>query len=129
MNEFVALFRTPPVIRNSLIRTGLTLRTFWTAVSTCFAPVHRALPARSPLNAAGPDVTLNVALTVEPGATGSVIAADVFTDVHPLGAVTLNSTPVTGAPVVFVNVTVVSCDEAGEKVCNPVGISAEAGLM
>jgi hypothetical protein len=32
--------------------------------------VHEALPTRSPLKAAGPEVTLKVALTLAPGATG-----------------------------------------------------------
>src|SRR6186713_2979841 len=111
-------------LRNSLIVIGLTLRTFSTAVSDCFAPpaafVHRALPTRSPLKAAVADVTLNVALTLAPGAIGSAIVAEVLavpvtTAAHPLGTDKLNSTPPSGAPVVFVNVTVVSCDEPSEN--------------
>src|SRR5580765_249902 len=125
MNEFDALFATPPVMRNSLILIGLTLRTFSTAVScngrACPVITTDAVPTRSPLNAAGPDVTLNIALALAPGATESGIVADVLvvpttTDVHPFGAVMLNSTEVTGRPVVFVNVTVLSCDEPGENV-------------
>src|SRR5678815_1217665 len=117
-------------LRNSLIVIGLTLRTFSTAVSDCFVPpaafVHRALPTRSPLKAAVDDVTVKVALTLAPGAIGTAIVADALdvpgtTAVHPLGTDRLNSTPVAGAPVVFVNVTVVSCDEPGENVWSPGG--------
>src|SRR5437868_14867634 len=125
MNEFVELLGEPSLMRNSLILIGLTFRTFWAVVSDCFAPlvwlVHWALPARSPLNAAGPDVTLKVALTLAPGATGSAIVTDVLVvpgtkDVHCLGAEILNWTPAAGAPVVFVNVRVVSCEDSGENV-------------
>src|SRR5579864_7560660 len=118
MKEFVALVAEPSLIRNSLIFTGLTLRTFSAVVSLCTLPpeVHRALPTRSPLNAAGPEVTLKVALTLAPGATGPAIVSDVrvvpeTTEVHcRLGRVRLNLTPVAAAPVVLVNVTVVSCE-------------------
>src|SRR5262245_53781832 len=88
----------------------------------------------SPLNAAGADVIVNVALTLAPGATGSlIVAVAVFrpdtTAVQPFGITTLKSMPVTGAPVVFVNVTVVSCDDPGENVCRPGGVAAAlAGL-
>ena len=67
-------------MRNSLILIGLTFRTFSAVVSDCFAPfafVHEALPTRSPLKAAGPEVTLKVALTLAPGATGPAIVTDV----------------------------------------------------
>src|SRR5437868_6299052 len=71
MNALVGL--SPVAMRNSLILIGLTLRTFSIVVSDCLAPaagfVHEAVPTRSPLNAAGPEVTVNVALTVSPGAT------------------------------------------------------------
>src|SRR5436309_10820020 len=119
MNEFVELGE-PSLMRNSLILIGATFRTFAGVVSDCFLPlawfVHWALPTRSPLKAAGPEVTLKVALTVAPGATGSAIVMDVLappgtTEVHCLGAEMLNWTPTAGAPVVFVNVTVVSCEE------------------
>src|SRR5277367_662460 len=112
-------------MRNSLILTGLTFRTFWAAVSDCILPVdwfvQRALAVRSPLNIADPEVTLNVAFTLEPGATGSAIVTDVLplpgiTAVQPFGAEILNSTPLAAAPVVFVNVTVVSNEEPVEKV-------------
>src|SRR6476660_277879 len=113
MNESVGLAGEPALMRNSLILIGLTFRTFSAVVSDCFAPlvwfVHWALPTRSPLKAADPDVTLNVALTLAPGATGlENVAGVVATKVHCLGTEMLNWTPVAGAPVVLVNVTVVS---------------------
>src|SRR5690349_4850775 len=91
MKESVELVGDPALMRNSLILIGLTFRTFSAVVSDCFAPlvwfVHWALPVRSPLKAAGPEVTLKVALTVAPGATGSPIVTDVLvapgtTEVH-----------------------------------------------
>src|SRR6266567_943876 len=129
MNEFVELVREPSLMRNSLILIGLTFRPFSAVVSECFAPlvwfVQCALPIRSPLKAAGPEVTLNVALTLAPGATGSANVAAVFVvpetnEVHCLlGTEILNCTPVAGAPVAFVNVTVMSCDDPGENVWSP----------
>src|SRR5262245_40336765 len=116
MNEFVEL--APALIRNSLIFTGLTFRTFSIVVSDCvlpFAFVHDAFPTRSPLNPAAPDVILKVALTLAPDATGSAIVGDMFV-VHCFGAAMLNLTPVAGAPVVFVKVNVTSCDDPGENV-------------
>ncbi len=45
-----------------------------------------------------------------------------------MGTEMLNWTPVAGAPVVFVNVTVVSCDDPGENVWSPGGVAvADAG--
>ena len=123
-------------MRNSLILTGLTLRTFSAVVSDCFWPSGssiEALPTRSPLKAAGPEVTLKVALTLAPGATGSAIVTDVSVRRKPrrstaCGTEMLNSTPVAGAPVVFVNVTVVSCEDPGENVWSPGGVAvADAG--
>src|ERR1035437_3158086 len=120
MNEAVGLVGEPALTRNSLILIGLTFRTFSTVVSECFPPlvwfVHWALPTRSPLKAAGLEVTLKVALTLAPGATGSANVADVLVvpetkEVHCLlGTEMLNWTPTAGASVVFVNVTVVSCE-------------------
>src|ERR1035437_7326333 len=133
MNESVELVGAPALMRNSLILIGLTFRTFSMVVSGCVLPfaVHEALPARSPLNAAGPEVTLKVAPTLAPGATGPAIVAGVAlvaTEVHPLGTEMLNWTPTAGAPVVFVNVTVVSCEDPGEKVWSPGGVAvADAG--
>src|SRR5258705_3727080 len=88
----------------------------------------------APLKAAGPEVTLNVALTLAPGAPGPAIVA-VFvvapdtTEVHcAFGTVILNWTPVAGAVIAFVNVTVVSCDDPGENVWSPGGAAvADAG--
>src|SRR5215831_9397638 len=109
MNEFVELSGVP--IRNSLILIGLTFRTFSAVVSDIVLPhvwlVQEACPAKSPLKAVGPEVTLKVALTLAPGATGPGIVADVLvepatTEVHCLGAEMLSLTPVAGAPVVFV---------------------------
>src|ERR1017187_7323988 len=122
MNEFVELLSA--LMRNSLILTGLTFRTFSAVISDCVRPlafVHEALPTRSPLKAAGPEVTLKVALTLAPGATGPAIVTDVSvlpgtTEVHCLGTVMLNLTAVAGAPVVLVNVTVVSCEDPGANV-------------
>ena len=70
MNELVALVGELLPMRNSLILIGLVLRTFSAIDADCPSP-HVALPIRSPLNGAGPEVTLNVALTLAPGATGS----------------------------------------------------------
>jgi len=87
--------------------------------------VHRVWP--------GTQVTLKVALTLAPGATALANVAEVpvpplTTEVHCLGAEMLKWTPVTGAPVVFVNVTVVSCEDPGENVWSPGGVAvAEAG--
>src|ERR1700688_1317174 len=135
MNAFVGL--SGELMRNSLILIGLTFRTFSAVVSDCALPVvwfvHWALPTRSPLKAAGPEVTLKVALTRAPGATGSAIVSDVLvapgtTEVHCLGTEMLNRTPTAGAPVVFVNVTVVSCEDPGENVWSPGGVAvADAG--
>src|SRR5215469_2904870 len=130
MNELVESVAEPALIRNSLILIGLTFRTFSAVVSDCvlpFAFVHEALATRSPLNGAIPEATLNVALTLAPGAT--VAGRDELPDaVQPFGTEIFSLTPVTGAPVVFVNVTVVSCEDPGENVCSPGGVAiAEAG--
>src|ERR1017187_1185988 len=129
MNESVELLREPALTRNSLLQFGLTFRTFSTVVSHCFLLlagfVHQTLPTRSPLKAAGPEVTLNVALTLAPGATVSANVFDVsvvpeLKEVHCLlGTEILNLTRAAGAPVVFVKVTVVSCEDPGENVWSP----------
>jgi len=135
MNESVGLLLVP--MRNSLILIGLTFRTFSAVVSNCLLPsvgfVHQALPTRSPLKGAGPEVTLKVALTLAPGATESNVA-DVSvvpgtTEVHCLlGTEMLNFTPIAVDPVVFVNVTVVSCEDPGVNVWSPGGVAvADAG--
>src|SRR5512139_162536 len=106
MNELVSL--EPEAMRSSLILIGLTFRTFWTVVSDCVRPVglsvQEAWPIRSPLKAAGPDVTVKVALPLAPRATGSTSVTEVSLeprakDVHPLGTEMLNLMPVTDAPV------------------------------
>src|SRR3954452_4202416 len=98
MNELLPLPVEP--MRNSLILIGLVLRTFSTIDADCASP-HVAVPMMSPLKAAAPEVTLNVLLTLAPGATVSVIVAGA-SDVHPAGSVRPSLTPDTGAPVVFV---------------------------
>src|SRR5690242_10964483 len=109
MNESVALVGGPELMRNSLIRTDGTFRTFSAAVSDSVLPllVHRAVATRSPLNAAGPEVTLNIALTIAPGATGSVkvfavSVPPVTTEAHCFGPLMLRRRFSAGAPVVFV---------------------------
>src|SRR4051812_2637800 len=128
MNEFIKLVVEPSLTRNSLILMRLTLRTFWAVFSDCVRPfaVHVALPTRSPLKNAGPDVTLKVAPTVAPGATVSFVNADTPVAVHWLGTPMLNLRPVTTAPVVFVNVTVTFWEDPGENVWSP-GFVAAAG--
>src|SRR3954471_7455174 len=139
MNAFVEFVGVPSLTRNSLILIGLTLRTFSVLVSDCVTrlsgAVHRACATRSPLNGAGPEGTLNVALTLAPAAiTRSNVAATLIVpgsnDVHCLlGTEMLNSRLATAAPVVFVNVTVVSCEDPGENVCTPGGAAmADAGV-
>ena len=81
------------------------------------------------MKAAGPDVTLNVALRLAPGATGPAkVVEPEATAVHPCGEEMLNFTFDAGSPEVFVNVTVVPCDDLGANVCNPGGVApADAG--
>src|SRR5215510_7584927 len=123
MNALVELALVP--VRNSLILMGLTLRTFSTVVSDLRPPlvgfVHAALPTRSPLKAAGPEVTRKVALTLAPGATESnvtdVSVVPGTNEVHWLsGREMLSFTPTARDPVVFVNVTVESCEDPGANV-------------
>src|SRR5262245_11619209 len=132
MNEFVGLVGDAAVTRNSVILIRLTCRTFSAVVADCVLPfvafVHETLPTRSPLKAASPEVTLKVALTLAPGAPGQAIATDVLavpgtTEVHCFGTEILNLIPVAGAPVVFVNVSVLSCDDLGENVWSPGGVA------
>ena len=86
------------------------------------------------MKAAGPEVTLKVALTLAPGATGSANVFDVSVAPERRRSTACwarkcsTSTPVAGAPVVFVNVTVVSCEDPGENVWSPGGVAvADAG--
>src|ERR1022692_241471 len=135
MNALVGLVLVPA--RNSLILIGLTFRTFSAVVSDCLPPcpgfVHEALPIRSPLKGTGPEVTLKVALTLAPGATGSGNVTDVSVvpgtkEVHCLGTEMLSFTPTARDPVVFVIVTVLSCEDPGVNVWSPGGVLvAEAG--
>ena len=127
MNEFVEFAGEPALIANSLILTGPTFRTFSAVFSDCVLPfvVHETLPARSPLKAAGPEVTLKVALTLAPGATGAaIIVAPEATAVHPVGTERLNLTPAAGVSVLFVKERVVSSEERGENVWSPGGVAA-----
>ncbi len=83
--------------------------------------VHSALPVRKPAPVVAGEVTLKVALTLAPGAIGSVNVFVVSvlpetTEVHPVGAEMLNLMSVAGAPVVLVNVTVTSCVDLGVNV-------------
>src|SRR6266480_4615436 len=135
MNALVGLVLVPT--RNSLILIGLTLRTFSAVVADCLPAcpgfVHEALPIRSPLKGTGPEVTLKVALTLAPGATESNVC-EVWVvpgtkEVHPLGTEMLSFTPTAVDPVVFVNVTVLFCEDRGANVWSPGGVAvAEAGV-
>ena len=133
MNALVALAGEPALMRNSLILIGADVAHLLGRASRCASrrwsgSSTARVPTRSPLKAAGPEVTLNVALALAPGATGPAIVAvrravplDA-TAVHcALGTAMLSWTPVAGAPMVLVNVTVVSCDDPGENVCSPGG--------
>src|SRR6266568_527573 len=126
MNALVGLVLVPA--RNSLILIGLTLRTFSVVIPDCFAPfvgfVHAALPIRSPLKGAGPEVTLKVALTLAPGATASnvcdVLVVRGTREVHCLrGRDMLSFPPAARPPVVFVNVRGDFGETPGVNVGNP----------
>src|ERR1035438_2977773 len=68
--------------RTSLILIGRTLRSLAVVVSDCVrrvaGSVHSALPVRKPAADVGGEVTLKVALTLAPGATGSANVTDVL---------------------------------------------------
>src|ERR1700761_1206007 len=108
MNELVGLLLVP--VRNSLILIGLTFLTFSAVVGPHPAwvdrSVHLALAVKFPPNGSGPDVTLNVALTLAPAATEAkvfdVSRVPSTTEVHRLGTEMLSFTPVAVAPVVLV---------------------------
>src|SRR5215467_8293849 len=135
MNALVGLVLVPA--RNSLILIGLTFRTFSAVVSLCLPPfigfVHEALPIRSPLKGAGPEVTVKVALTLAPGATESnvcdVSVVPAATEVHCMsGTAMLSFTAAARDPVVLVNVTVEFCEDPGANVWSPGGVAvAEDG--
>src|SRR5690606_30075982 len=110
MKAFEGFSVEPSVVRNSLILTGLTLRTFSTAVSdpAPFPPIQLALATRSPLKGVGPDVILNVALTLW---SRAIVVANVLevlrlpstSTVHcASGRARLIVTSETGAPLVLV---------------------------
>src|SRR3954471_13314393 len=112
MNPLVGL---PPVpVRYSLILIGLLFRTCSVVVPLCRGPwpgvVQAPRPVRSPSNAAAPEVTVKVALTLAPGATDSngcgVAVVAVTTEFHPAGVDRLSLTPEAGDSEVFVNVSV-----------------------
>src|ERR1039458_1125898 len=116
---------------NSLILTGRTLRTFSAVVSECL-PVglfQEASATRSPLKDDWPEVTLKVALTLAPGATGSEnVDAPEATAVQPLGVLRLSLTPIADSSVLLVKVTVVGDEEPGVKLCTRGGVlTAEDG--
>ena len=135
MNALVGLVVVP--VRNSLILIGSTFRTFSAVVSKRRGPepgfVHDALATRSPLNGFGPEVTVKTALTVSPGATEPNVAESLRVPATTAlqcrsGPATRNFTSTAGDPVVFVNVTVVFCEDPGVNVCSPGGVAvAEAG--
>src|ERR1035441_4133791 len=116
---------------NSLILTGRTLRTFSAAVSERLplGLIQEASATKSPLKDDWPDVTLKVALTLAPGATGAGnVEAPDATAVQPLGALRLSFTPVAGSSVLLVKVMVVADEDPGVKVCTPGGVlTAEDG--
>ena len=125
-------------MRNSLILTGLTLRTFSAAVSDCFAArsvVQRALADQVAVEGRRPRGHLEGRAHAR---ARSDRVGNVFDDFCVPGADSgpllagqrrcSASTPVAGAPVVLVNVTVVSCDDPGVNVCSPGGVAvADAG--
>src|ERR1035437_4666141 len=131
MNASVVFSTELPATRNSLILIELTLRTFSAIISNCdctFEFDHEALPTISPLKASEPEVTMKVALTFTSDAIGSANFFEVSlelktTEFHPFGTEMLKMTSFTGAPVVFVNVTVVFCEDCGENVWSPGGVS------
>src|SRR5262245_1502721 len=122
MKELVGL-ADPSLTRNSLILAGATLRTLAAILSACFLPfaVQKARPTISPLKEAGAEVTLNVALTLAPGAIGPGKLVLPAAAVQPAGKDRLKVTPVAGTAEALVNVTTVSCEAPGAKVCRPVG--------
>src|SRR5437868_4262554 len=109
MNWSVELVPVPK--RTSLILIGRTFRTLWVVVSICArrvaGSVHSALAVRKPPPVVAGEVTLKVALTLAPGATGVPNVCGI-TMVQPVGTAMLNLTPAAGDPVVFVNVAVTS---------------------
>src|SRR5690606_911293 len=90
--------------------------------------IHEAWPVRSPLYISDAEVTSKVALTRSPGAIVFVKVIEdssesVSTVFQPFGAMMLRLRLLTGAPVVFVNETVVFRVDPGANVCSPGGVS------
>src|SRR5689334_3016956 len=96
MKELVELPLLPT--RNSLSLTGAVSRAGSAIDADDAAPpaVQAAVPIRSPLKLAGPAVTLIIALTLSPGATGPGIGS-ACEALHPAGTVTPSRTSVAGA--------------------------------
>src|SRR6185369_3796356 len=117
-------------IRNSLMRIGLALRTFSTAVSDRVRPLarHEALPVRSPLKAALAGVTLKATLTLAPGATEAKLVAPDAAARQDAGSARLSRTPLAAVRSTLVKLTMTSWLAPGAKVCTPVGFPA-AGTM
>src|SRR5690349_5765613 len=110
MKEFV-LLADPSLTRNSLIFTGLTLRTLPAIFSVCFLPfpVQDAFATISPLNAAGPEVTLKIMLTLAPRGIGfGKRGLPLGTAVQPPGSERLRVKPSAGASETLVKTTNVS---------------------
>src|SRR5579863_1131310 len=110
-----------PPKRISLILTGNALRTLCTVVSLNASSVdcsfQSALPVRKPASALAGEVMLKAALALAPGAIGSISVFEAATaDFHPVGRETLNLTPCSDAAVMFLNVTVTSCEEPGVNI-------------
>jgi hypothetical protein len=99
-----------------------------------------AAPLIRPLGVAGqiaveslcPDVMLKIALAVSPAATASANVFEVSfvpetNELHCLfGTEMLKRKPAAGAPVVFVKVMVISCENPGVNVCSPGGVAIAA---
>src|SRR3954447_8306210 len=122
----VSVVSLPVPMRNSLILTGAVLRTHSVIDADCGAPfaVHVAVPNRSPLKLAGPDVTLNVTLALSPGAIGPGIVSEPppsTAALQPAGSERPSFTLLAGAPLLLVKVTIVSWLVPGANVCRPGG--------
>src|SRR5947208_1055144 len=122
MKALVGLAGSP--IRNSLMRTGLTLRTFSTAVSDRVRPSarHEALPVRSPLKAALAGVTLKVARTLAPGAIEAKLVAPDAAACQEAGSTRLSRTPLAAVRSTLVKLTMTSWLSPNAKLCTPVGL-------
>ena len=104
---------------------GSTFRTREEVVSDCLLPacvfVHSALPLRNPPPVVVAEITLKVALTLAPGATGASYVTveaeppDAET-VQPAGEEMFNFTSEAGVAALFVNVAVMSFADFGVNV-------------